>query len=154
MNLTERASYINGLVDGMELDTTTKEGKVIIELLGLVNDLCNAVSDLSDDVEQIYDELDAIDEDLTDVEDYIFDDDDDEDDDDCDCDCDDCDCCCDDDDDVYEITCPACGKTVCVNGQMLESEDLACPSCGVKWEADFDFDEDELDELDGVNDEE
>lgn len=134
MNLTEKASYINGLVDGMDLDTTTKEGKVIAALLDLCNDLCNAVSDLTDDVEQIYDELDAIDEDLTDVEDYIFDDDDDdEDDDDCDC----CDCCGDDDEDVYEITCPNCGKVVYVNEEELSDEDLCCPKCGVKWEAEF-----------------
>ena len=133
MNLTEKASYINGLVDGMDLDTTTKEGKVIAALLGLCNDLCNAVSDLTDDVEQIYEELDAIDEDLTDVEDYIFDDEDEDEDDECDC----CDCCGDDDEDVYEITCPNCGKVVYVDEEELSDEDLCCPKCGVKWEAEF-----------------
>ena len=39
MTLNERASYIKGLCDGMELDTTTKEGKVIAALLDLCNDL-------------------------------------------------------------------------------------------------------------------
>ena len=130
MNLTEKASYINGLVEGMELDTTTKEGKVIAALLDLCNDLCNAVSDLTDDVEHLYDGLDAIDEDLTDVEDYLFEDDDDE-----------CDCCCDDedddDDDVYEITCPNCGRVVNITGAELSDENLCCPKCGVKWEAEF-----------------
>ena len=37
MNLTEKASYIKGLVDGLELDTATKEGKVIAALLDLVD---------------------------------------------------------------------------------------------------------------------
>ena len=139
MNLTEKASYINGLVEGLELDTTTKEGKVIDALLDLVNDLSNAVSDLSDDVEQIYDELDAIDEDLTDVEDYIFDDEDDDEDDEENA----CSCCGgeDDDDDVYEITCPNCGKVVYANEQMLTDENLCCPRCGVKWEAEFEDEE-------------
>ncbi len=144
MNLTEKASYINGLVEGLEMDTTTKEGKVIAALLDLVNDLCNEVSDLSGDVEQIYDELDAIDEDLTDVENYVFDEDDDEDDDDT------CDCSCgDDDEDVYEITCPNCGKVVYANEQMLSDENLCCPRCGVKWEAEFeDEDEDDAEKSD------
>ncbi len=132
MNLTEKAAFISGLVEGMELDTATKEGKVIAALLDLCNDLSKAVSELSDDVEQIYDELDAIDEDLTDVEDYIFDDeDDDEDDDECDCEC------CGDDDDIYEITCPNCGKVGYVSLDELSDEDLCCPKCGVKWEAEF-----------------
>jgi hypothetical protein len=133
MNLTEKASYINGLVDGMDLDTTTKEGKVIAALLGLCNDLCNAVSDLTSDVEQIYEELDAIDEDLTDVEDYIFDDEDEDEDDECDC----CDCCGDEDEDVYEITCPNCGEVDYVSESELADEGLCCPKCGVKWEAEF-----------------
>ena len=128
MNLTEKASYINGLVDGMDLDTTTKEGKVIAALLDLCNDLCNAVSDLTDDVEQIYDELDAIDEDLTDVEDYIFDDEDEDEDDECDC----CDCCGDEDEDVYEITCPNCGTALAPNAKF-------CSECGHRSSVDLGF---------------
>jgi hypothetical protein len=32
MTLNEKASYIKGLCDGMELDTASKEGKVIAAL--------------------------------------------------------------------------------------------------------------------------
>ena len=39
---------------------------------------------------------------------------------------------------MYEITCPACGETVCVDEDLLLSEDLACPACGEKFEVDFD----------------
>ena len=140
MNLTEKASYIKGLVDGMELDTTTKEGKVISLLLDLVGELAGAVCDLDDDVQQIYDEIDAIDEDLTDVENFVFDEDDEE----CDGNCDECEGC-DSEDDVYEITCPNCGKVSYVDGETLDGDDLHCPRCGVKWEAEFE-DEDEEDE--------
>ena len=34
--------------------------------------------------------------------------------------------------------CPACGETVCVDEDLLLSEDLACPACGEKFEVDFD----------------
>ena len=142
MNLTEKASYIKGLAEGMELDTTTKEGKVISLLLELVGELSGAVCDLDDDVQQIYDEIDAIDEDLTDLEGFVFDDDEE-----CDGNCEECDGC--DEDDVYEITCPNCGKVSYVDGETLDSDDLCCPRCGVKWEAEFEED----DEEDGEDDE-
>mgnify|MGYP007119922242 CR=1 FL=1 len=48
MNLTEKIAYIKGLAEGLELDTTTKEGKVL-----------NAIIDL---LEDMVDEIDAIDE--------------------------------------------------------------------------------------------
>ena len=39
MNLTEKSAYIKGLTEGLELDKTTKEGKVIAALLELVDEL-------------------------------------------------------------------------------------------------------------------
>ncbi len=138
MNLTEKASFIHGLVEGMDFDTTTKEGKVIAALLDLVSDLSNAVSDLADNVEQIYDELDAIDEDLTDVEDFVFDAEDEDE--------DGCDGCCEGcggDDDVYEITCPQCGEVAYLTAEELSGDELNCPKCGVKWEAEFEDEDSE-----------
>ena len=43
MTLNEKASYIKGLCDGMELDTASKEGKVISALLDLVSDMALAI---------------------------------------------------------------------------------------------------------------
>ncbi|MEG2769895.1 MAG: hypothetical protein RR902_03675 [Oscillospiraceae bacterium] len=129
MTLSERASYIKGLSEGLCLDSEKKEVKVINALLDLVSEMAVNVQDLGDDMDQVYDEIDAIDEDMTDIEDYLWEDED-EDDDDCDCDC--------DDDEVYEITCPNCNEVTCVTEDMLDSEDLACPACGTKFEIDFD----------------
>ena len=33
MKLTDKISYLNGLVDGMDLDMTTKEGKVLAQIM-------------------------------------------------------------------------------------------------------------------------
>ena len=129
MTLTEKSAYIKGLMEGLDLDSSSKEVKVINALTDLVNDMAQKITELDEDMGQVYDELDAIDEDLTDVEDYLWEDDDD----DCDCDCEDC-----DDDAVYEITCPNCGEVTCVTEDMLDSDDLACPACGTKFEIDFD----------------
>ena len=91
MTITEKLAYIKGLVEGLELDGTTKEGKVLLALVDLMDDVTQTVAQLESDVEQAFDEIDAIDEDLTEIEDYLWEDDDDCD---CDCDCDDDDCDC------------------------------------------------------------
>ena len=131
MNLTEKSAYIKGLMEGLDLDSDKKEVKVIKALVDLVDDLALTVTDLDEDLDQVYDELDAIDEDLTDVEDVVFEDEEDDEDEDG----------FDEDADMYEITCPSCGETVCVDEDTLLSDDLACPSCGEKFEIDFDGDD-------------
>jgi len=145
MTLTEKLAYIKGLAEGLGVDETTKEGKVLLALVDLMDDVTTAVSELESDMDQAYEELDAIDEDLTDIEDFLWEDEDEDDDCDCcDCDDDDCDCCdCDDEDelfdgDIYEITCPKCGEIVCMDEEMLFSPDCGCPNCGTSFEIDFD----------------
>ena len=130
MTLNERASYIKGLCDGMELDTASKEGKVIAALLELVSDMAVAIEDLDDEVAELGEYIEEIDEDLGEVEQILCEDE-------CDCDCDcDCDCGCDcdcDEDDYYEAECPACGEIVCFDGSV-DPEEVACPACGEKFE--------------------
>ena len=142
MKLTEKASYIKGLVEGMELDTNTKEGKIIAALLDLTDELAQAVTDIQEDIEEIDSDLqelqdyaEELDDDLADVEDYLSgededDDEEDEDDEDCDGDCENCSGC--DDTDYYEIVCPSCGETVCFD-ESLDPENLTCPACGEKF---------------------
>lgn len=145
MSLTEKLAYIKGLCEGLELEGKTKESKVLLALVDLLDDVTQSVSQLEGDMDQVFDEIDAIDEDLTDVEDALWDeedDEDDDDDDDWDDDDDDCDCGhhhdCDCDGGLYEITCPKCGEVVCMDEDMLFSPDCACPKCGTSFEVDFD----------------
>ena len=143
MTLNEKAAYIKGLADGLELDAKSKEGKIIAALLDLVTDMAQSVTDLEEDVEYLNDYIEEIDEDLGEVEEILVEDD-------CDCDCDDCDCDCDlDDEDFFEIDCPSCGETVCFDGS-IDPEDLICPACGEKFECIVS--EDDLKALDGVDD--
>ena len=81
MTLTEKLAYIKGLAEGLGVDGTTKEGKVLLALVDLLDDVTTAVSELESDMDQAYEELDAIDEDLTDIEEFLWEDDEDE----CDC---------------------------------------------------------------------
>ena len=99
MDICEKISYIKGLAEGLSLDETTKEGKILTAIIDLLGDITEEICDIEDGCDELMEQIDAVDEDLADLENFIYEDD--EDDDDCDCDCDDCDCDC--DDAVYEI---------------------------------------------------
>ncbi len=138
MTINEKAAYIKGLAEGVELDATTKEGKLIAALIDLVSDMAEAIDELAEDVDTALDYCEELDEDLGAVEEMLLDDDCDCDCDcdfDCDCDCcdDDCDCDCCDDEDYFEVECPACGETICFDSS-IDPEELACPACGEKFE--------------------
>ena len=138
MTINEKAAYIKGLAEGVELDAATKEGKLIAALIDLVSDMADAIEELEEDVDTALDYCEELDEDLGAVEEMLLDDD-------CDCDCcdddfecdGDCDCCDEDcelcDEDYFEVECPACGETICFDGS-IDPEELACPACGEKFE--------------------
>lgn len=136
MNLTEKIAYIKGLAEGLNLDESKPEVKVINAIVDLLDDMAYSVADM----EELYDELsaqvDEIDQDLADVESDVYDDED--------CDC--CDCCDDEDeeDPFYEVTCGACGQTLNVSEDVLLEGEIECPNCGELLEFDFSdlFDED------------
>lgn len=137
MNLTEKISYIKGLAEGLNLDESKPEVKVINAIVELLDDMAYSVSDM----EELYDDLsaqvDEIDQDLADVESEIYDDEDDD---------DDCDCCDfeDEDNPFYEVTCGACGQKLNVSEDVLLEGEIECPNCGELLEFDFSdlFDED------------
>ena len=132
MTLSEKAAYIQGLADGLELDEKTKEGKLIAALIDLVGELADAIEEIDEDLDTLNDYCEELDEDLGAVEEMVYDCD-------CDCDCDDdcdcdCDCDCDfEDEDFFEIECPSCGEVICFDGS-IDPEELACPACGEKIE--------------------
>ena len=151
MNLTDKMAYLRGMVDGMELDlTSTKEGKVLGQLLDVMQDLTAYVSDLQTQVDELTEVCDLFDQDLGDLEDIVFDEDDDEDDDEYDDYYDE-----DEDDEVqYETVCPTCKNTIVLSESILDKGEMPCPCCGQKLEfgdvteADFAEDADETESED------
>lgn len=137
MKITEKAAYIKGLVDGLELDPQDKQTKVLKAIVDLVNEMAEEVVELEQCYDDVCDQIDALDEDLSGVEDLLYDDY--EDDDSCSCGY-----CGDDADTAYEVTCPTCGMTIGLDEDSLNDGGIECPGCGEKLE--FDYDEDELDE--------
>ncbi|NBK17124.1 CD1247 N-terminal domain-containing protein [Anaerotruncus sp. 1XD42-93] len=135
MTITERAAYIKGLAEGLGIDDSTKEGKIINALIGAIDDMSLTISDLEAQIDELSEQVETIDEDLGSLEEDFYDLDDE-----CGCGCED-----DEDDDyldgdLYEVCCPTCGDTVCIDSDMLEEGQTTCPNCGELLE--FDLEED------------
>ena len=133
MKLKKKAVYLKGLMDGLDLDKSTKEGKALLAMHDLLQDLVGFVSELDDDMDQVYEELDAIDEDMDDLEELLGVDDDEEEDEDDEEEADEEDS----DEDVtyeYELTCPKCGAVTIVDEDALFNEQVCCGNCGSEFQ--------------------
>lgn len=128
MTISEKVSYIKGLLDGMELEDA-KENKIITAIVDVLTDIAADVEDLEEECAELCEQIDAVDEDLASLEDIIYEDDEEDDyDDDV------------EDDDLYEVTCPNCNDIIYLDGEMLEEEGITCPNCGTDLEFDFSCD--------------
>ena len=154
MTINEKAAYLKGLMEGMQLDTEKAEGKMIAAIVDLLGDVTKKLTNVEDTTIAISDELDEIEEDLDAIEDFIMDEDDDDDD--------------YEDDDfedyddeeeedyeegfdfgdedttIYEVKC-ICGNVIAFDEETLEAGSIVCDECGETLEFSFD-DEDEDEE--------
>ena len=127
-NLTDRASFLRGLAQGMQLSKETNEGKLLGEIIDVLGEMAKEMEKLQEAYEELNEYVESIDDDLADMEEVIFGDDED-DDDECDDDCD-----CHDDEDgegeTIAYACPHCGHEMEFNaGDVDFDEDVLCPAC-------------------------
>ena len=136
MTISEKAAYLKGFMEGLELDTEKPEGKMIEKIVDLLGDVTRRLADVEETTIAISDELDEIEEDLDAIEDYILDEEDDEWD--------------DEDEDyeegfdfgdeettIYEVKC-VCGEIIDFDEETLEKGSMVCPNCGETLEFSFD----------------
>ena len=156
MGISEKTAYLKGLMDGLEIDKSTKEGKMFAAIIDVLDEVASDVNMLEENSQAVNDELDLIedgmdmlDEDVSELFDILEDEcececcDDDEDeeedqDEDLDDDLDDVD----DDETYYELVCPTCGEEIVVDEEMLDKGEMKCPACG----EDLEFDLSDLEE--------
>ena len=149
MTISEKAAYLKGLMDGLDLDKEKAEGKMIAAIVELLGDVTKRVTDIEETTIAISDELDEIEEDLDAIEDFILDEEDEFDDEDWD----------DDDWDdeeefeegfdfgdeettIYEVKC-ICGEIIDFDEETLEEGSMKCPNCGELLEFSLEDDEEE-----------
>ena len=137
MTITEKSAYLKGLMDGLNLNTQSDEGKMIAAIVDLLEDVTKRVTDIEETTIAISDELDEIEEDLDAIEDFIMDE---EDEDDYFDELDDEDWEEGEDEDegfdfgdeettIYEVEC-ACGEIIDFDEETLEKGSIVCPNCG------------------------
>ena len=126
-NITERVAYLKGLMNGLDIDPATKEGKLFTAILDVLDEMALSIVDVEESYDELQEVVDAIDEDLGELEQDFYDEDE-------------CVCC---DDEEYEIVCPNCGDSIYVDYDMLQEGEMECPNCGEHLEFDLDAMEDE-----------
>ena len=141
MTTTEKVAYLKGLMEGMKLDTETNEGKLLSVIADILGDMAEDMEDLAGDLFDLGEDVDALSDDLKDVEDFVFDEWDDADAEEWD----------DEDEDdeeplFFEVTCPACEKTITVDEDVLNLGSIQCPNCGEMMEFEFDEDDEDSDD--------
>lgn len=119
-------------MDGLKIDDSTDNGRVLLAMSELLEEICSSVDSIDADVDDIVDFCNVLDDDVQDIMTEIFDEDD--------SDCCDCDEPLELDDDRYEVVCPSCGKTIELTYDMVNEGSIECPNC--KELLEFDFDED------------
>ena len=121
MGISEKIAYLKGLMEGMNVDTESNEGKLFAAVVDVLDEIALEVEDLTDEVMEFGDGLDVISDDLSDVEDIVYDDEDEE----------------DEEEECYTTTCPECEEEIFFDDTMLEDGEIICPNCGAKLEFDL-----------------
>lgn len=127
MTVTEKAAYLRGLAEGLNLEADAPQTKLFNAIIDLLDDLTLTVADLEDGVEILNEQVDAVDEDLDELESFVYEEYDDEYDD-------------DDEDEFFEVECPSCNEIVCVDEGILEEGSINCPNCNELLEFEIDCD--------------
>ena len=145
MELSKKAAYLQGLVDGLGVDESTKEGKIIRAMSQLLTEMTDAMEAMDEDLSRAYDQINDLSDELEDLEADLYEDED-EDDEDQDSDEENEDDANDDDiasEPVYEVACPNCGETVYVSEDDLDAGEANCTHCGVTFEVALEGEEEE-----------
>ena len=159
MELNKKAAYLQGLVDGLGIDDTTKEGKIIKAMSALLGEMAEAIESVDEDLSRAYDQINDLSDELEDLEADLYEeededgesedaeDEDSEDDEEPEEEKEDTEED-DNDDDIasepfYEVACPNCGETVYVSEDDLDAGEANCAHCGVTFEVALEGDDEE-----------
>lgn len=135
MTITEKVAYIQGLFDGLKLDTEKSgEARILSEVLDVLREAGQQLDGMEAAMDQFDEELDALGDSVAELEEAVFEDDDDDEDfggfD-------------EDGEDFFEVPCPTCGEDLVVDDEALAAGVVDCPACGGKFALSFEDEENE-----------
>ncbi|WP_110953177.1 CD1247 N-terminal domain-containing protein [Anaerosinus massiliensis] len=114
-NVKERVAYLHGLTKGLNVNEQTPEGKVILNIIDVLEDMADDVQDIHSLHHDLETYVETLDEDLNDLEEDFY-----------------------EDstryaDDFVEMQCPVCHEEVSFESDILDTKDeveVTCPHCG------------------------
>ncbi len=120
--ISERVAFIKGLAEGMKIEDTTNEGKLLTAIIDVLDDIALAIDDVEEIQDEMSEQVDGIDEDLAELEKVVYEDE--------------------DDIEFEEIECPYCGEEIEVDLDLIDedAEAIECPHCHQKIELEWDCD--------------
>ena len=110
--LKQQVAYLQGLVEGLGISNETKEGKVIKQIVDVLEGMALSIDDFKVQQADMETYLESIDDDLNDLEEDFYEDE--------------------EEPDYVEVKCPRCQDIVCFDSDILDDEDLVevtCPRC-------------------------
>ncbi|WP_446899351.1 CD1247 N-terminal domain-containing protein [Clostridium sp. LBM24168] len=118
-SINSKVAYLKGLAKGLDIDKNNSEGKLLFEIINVLDDISEEISDLSSSHKSIHEYIDEIDEELNDLFDSIGYDD------------------YESLEDAYnnfeEVKCPNCNEMVYVDKDIISQRDsIICPNCHKK----------------------
>ena len=114
MDLRERVAYLQGLASGLGVDAEAgPEGEVLAGILDVLEDMAEGIEATRAAQAEIAEQMDDLSSDMLELADEVMGD-------------------LGPGKDLWEVTCPHCGRTFTASGADLEDDDveLVCPSCG------------------------
>lgn len=118
--ISERVAFIKGLAEGMKINDSTNEGKLLNAIIDVLDDISLAIADVEEIQDEIGEQVDGIDEDLAELEKIMYEEEDEL--------------------EFEEIECPYCGEDIEVDLDLIDddAEAIECPHCHEKIELEWD----------------
>lgn len=113
-NIKESVAYLQGLTRGLHINEDEPEGKIILKMLDVLEDIAIHIEDLEATQQDLEDYVVTLDSDLSDVEDEVYEESV-------------------HGDDFIEMQCPVCHQEVSFESNILDDRDeieVTCPHCG------------------------
>ena len=125
MGITENAAYLKGLAEGLKVDESTNEGKLILKMLEVIEEMAEKIEVLESANEELYAYVEEMAEDLVNLEDAFYEVEESDDDySDLNEDYEETEYV---DEEYYEVECPTCGEKICFTDEF-DLDNFLCRS--------------------------
>jgi len=124
--IKERAAYLRGLAEGLNVGDGTREGRILREVVSFLSEVAEQIDVMRARQADLEDHIEGLDEDVADLEQLVY-----------------------DDDDLFDLTCPHCHEEF-FDPRLLDEDvdELTCPACGQLVLVDDDEDDEDIDDED------